>query len=171
MHESLKRSAVAAICAIFSTAALPQTPPAPTPPETIFVSAADVAALIVKTRDAHKPGSPLDSAPLLQLAPYRANLEYRTAVGPASVHVKEAELFVVIDGSASLTTGGRLLEAVPRGTDNITGKAIEGGTRQKVGKGDLLMVPENTPHWFDSIDGTLVLMTLHVPRPVPAAQP
>jgi hypothetical protein len=28
-------------------------------------------------------------------------------------------------------------------------------------------VPENTPHWFSAINGTVVLMSLHVPRPVP----
>jgi hypothetical protein len=26
------------------------------------------------------------------------------------------------------------------------------------------MVPEGTPHWFSAIDGTLVLMALHLPR-------
>jgi hypothetical protein len=33
-----------------------------------------------------------------------------------------------------------------------------------------MVVPEGTAHWFSAIDGTLVLMTLHVPRPVPAAK-
>jgi quercetin dioxygenase-like cupin family protein len=48
--------------------------------------------------------------------------------------------------------------------ENLSGTAIEGGTSQPMAKGDFLIVPENTPHWFSSIDGTLVLMTLHVPR-------
>ena len=26
------------------------------------------------------------------------------------------------------------------------------------------MVPENTPHWFDEIDSTLVLMSIHLPH-------
>jgi len=25
-------------------------------------------------------------------------------------------------------------------------------------------VPEGTPHWFSAIDGTIVLMSLHLPR-------
>jgi hypothetical protein len=32
------------------------------------------------------------------------------------------------------------------------------------------MVPENTPHWFSAIDGTLVLMSFHAPRPVPSGK-
>jgi hypothetical protein len=33
------------------------------------------------------------------------------------------------------------------------------------------MVPEGTPHWFSSIDGTVVLMSLHLPRAPKAVQP
>jgi quercetin dioxygenase-like cupin family protein len=47
---------------------------------------------------------------------------------------------------------------------NLTGKGIEGGTSRKVAKGDFIMVPENTPHWFSAIDGTVVLMSLHLPH-------
>jgi hypothetical protein len=28
-----------------------------------------------------------------------------------------------------------------------------------------VMVPENTPHWFSAIEGSLTLMSLHLPRP------
>ena len=50
------------------------------------------------------------SEPILRLAPYRADLEYRVAVGPAAVHIHEAEVFYVIDGSCTMTVGGRLTE-------------------------------------------------------------
>jgi len=33
-----------------------------------------------------------------------------------------------------------------------------------VAKGDFIMVPENTPHWFSAIEGTLTLMSIHLPR-------
>ncbi len=39
-----------------------------------------------------------------------------------------------------------------------------------VAKGDFVIVPENTGHWFSEIKSTLVLMSVHVPRPVPAGQ-
>jgi quercetin dioxygenase-like cupin family protein len=50
---------------------------------------------------------------------------------------------------------------------NLSGTAIEGGASRNVAKGDFIIVPEGTAHWFSAINGTLVLMTLHVPRPVP----
>lgn len=133
-------------------------------PETkTYSSAADVKALIAKAKADRKPGAPTTIESILQLAPYRANLEYRTGVGPAAVHEKEAEMFYVIDGSATLTTGGKLKDEKRNGA-NLTGTAIEGGESKQVAKGDFVIVPENTPHWFSKINGTIVLMSIHVPR-------
>jgi len=131
-----------------------------------FSSSADVAALIAKAKSERKEGQPIVSEPILQLAPYNANLEYRASVGNAAVHEREAEVFYVIDGSATMVTGGKLVKETRTNATNLTGSAIEGGDSRKVAKGDFIIVPENTPHWFSSIDGVLVLMTLHVPRPI-----
>jgi mannose-6-phosphate isomerase-like protein (cupin superfamily) len=129
-----------------------------------FFSAADVAALVAKAEREHKPGEPLLIQPLVRLAPYGANLEYRTAVAPAAVHEKDAELFYVLEGSGVVVTGGRLVAGTRSDADNIFGTGIEGGTSRRVAKGDLFFVPQNTPHWFSAVDGRLVLMSLHVPR-------
>src|SRR5579864_6360696 len=134
----------------------------------MYSSSADVAALQAKAKSDRKGDAPLVVERILQLAPYRANLEYRAAVGPASVHEKEAELFYVIDGGGPLVTGGKLVGETRTNPENLSGTAIEGGMTQAVAKGDFFIVPENTPHWFSKIDGTLVLMSLYVPRPVPA---
>lgn len=136
----------------------------PAPPTKTYSSAADVAALLAKAKAEHKDGQPLVVERILTLAPYGANLEYRSSVGPAAVHEKEAEMFYVIDGSATLVTGGKLAGEKRTNADNLTGSGIDGGKSQAVAKGDFVMVPENTPHWFSAINGTIVLMSLHVPR-------
>ncbi len=135
-------------------------------PEHTYTSAADITAMIAKAKSEHT-NQPTIAQNILRLAPYQASLEYRASVGPAAVHEKEAEFFYVIDGSGTLTTGGKLTEEKRNGS-NLTGTGIEGGSQQKVAKGDFVVVPENTPHWFNKIDGVLVLMSLHVPRPVPS---
>jgi mannose-6-phosphate isomerase-like protein (cupin superfamily) len=139
----------------------------PAPPTKTYASSADVAALLAKARADHKDGQPTVIERILTLAPYGANLEYRTAVGPAAVHEKEAEMFYVIDGSATLITGGKLIDEKRNNAENLGGTGIEGGKSQAVAKGDFVIVPENTPHWFSAIDGTIVLMSLHVPRSAP----
>ena len=139
----------------------PPTPPAPTPKT--FMSAAEVSALAAQAAQ-RTPAGPLVSQPIVGLLPYVANLEYRTAVGPAAVHETEAELFQVIDGSGVLVTGGRLAGETRANAENRRGTGIEGGVSRTVAKGDFFIVPEGVPHWFSRINGTLVLMSLHVPH-------
>ena len=148
--------------AVLTAAAVAQQPGA-TQSVKVYSSSSDVAAMIAKAKAGRKENQPIVTDRILQLAPYSANLEYRASVGPAAVHEKEAEMFYVIDGSATLTTGGKLT-AETRNGDNLQGTGIEGGMSRTISKGDFVVVPENTPHWFSKIDGTLVLMSLHVPR-------
>ena len=129
-----------------------------------FASSAQIQALIANAKKIQKPGQPLVSQPILQLAPYTASLEYRTAVGPAAVHEKEAEMFYVIEGAGTLMTGGKLVDEKRSNAANLSGTAIEGGKSQAVAAGDMMMVPENTPHWFSEIKGQLILMSIHLPR-------
>src|SRR5271154_6873281 len=153
--------AISLVLTIVAVAALAQQP---APPTKTYSSAADVAALLAKAKSDHKDGQPTVVENILHLAPYNANLEYRTSVGPAAVHEHEAEMFYVLDGSATLVTGGKLANEKRTNAENLTGTGIEGGNAQSVAKGDVVIVPENTPHWFSTIDGSIVLMSLHVPR-------
>jgi mannose-6-phosphate isomerase-like protein (cupin superfamily) len=141
----------------------------PAPAMKTFTSAAEVESLIAKAKADRKPGEPNVTEPILLLAPYNLHLEYRAAVGPAAVHLHEAEIFYVLDGSGTIVTGGKLVKETRTDAENLNGTAIEGGASRPVAKGDFIMVPENTPHWFSAIKGTLILMSVHVPHPVPAA--
>ena len=134
-------------------------------PDKIYTSANDVVAMMAKAKNERKQDQATFSQNILRLAPYGANLEYRAAVGPAATHPTEAEMFYVIDGSGTLITGGTIVNDA-----KSNAPVIQGGTPQAVAKGDFIIVPENTPHWFSTINGTLVLMSLHLPRPLPAAR-
>ena len=140
----------------------PATPPAPK----LFASAGDVTALIANAKKERKPDQPNFVQPILRLAPYNANLEYRVAGvnAPASVHEREAEMFFVVEGSGTVVTGGKLKEERRTNPENLSGTGIDGGTRKRVSKGDFVMVPEGVPHWFGEIDGALVLMSIHLPH-------
>jgi len=137
----------------------------PTPTK-LYSSASDVTAMIAKAKAERKPDQANYVQQILSLAPYNANLEYRVAGvnAAASVHEKEAEMFFVIDGGGTLVTGGRLKDEKRTNAENLGGSGIDGGASRRVAKGDFVMVPENTPHWFTGIDGTLVLMSIHLPR-------
>jgi mannose-6-phosphate isomerase-like protein (cupin superfamily) len=161
------RLLIICIAALVSAAASAQQPAAPAAAAAAsrtMVSAADVQAMTAKAKADRKDNQPIIAQSLIQLAPYNVSLEYRASVGNAAVHETEAELFYVIDGSATLVTGGKLTSESRTNAENLTGTGIEGGTSRHVAKGDFVMVPERTPHWFSAIDGTVVLMSLHLPH-------
>jgi len=126
-----------------------------------FASAADVQAMMAKAKNDRKD-QPLINQNILREGAYAANLEYRASVGTSSQHDVEAEMFYVVDGSATLITGGKIVGETRNG-QNLTGTGIEGGNARAVAKGDFIMVPAKTPHWFSKIDGVLVLMSIHLP--------
>lgn len=178
MRISMRGRAIGVVAVFAAVIGLAQGVQAQTPlaqggsgqgqPPKLYTSAADVTAMIEHAKSIRKDGQANVIQTLLQAAPYSTNLEYRASVGPATVHLHEAEVFYVIDGSATMVTGGKLVGQTGPAGENLAGKSIEGGTSRKVSKGDFIMVPENTPHWFSAIDGVLVLMSMHVPRPFPA---
>lgn len=160
------RAVIPALVLILSSAISAQQPAAPAASAAArtYVSAADVTALIAKAKAERKGDQALLAQSMIQLAPYNVSLEYRAAVANAAVHETEAELFYVVDGSATLVTGGKLTNSNRTNAENLTGSGIEGGMSRRVAKGDFIMVPEGTPHWFSAIDGTVVLMSLHLPH-------
>src|ERR1700743_84521 len=160
----MRRFVVAAIAAIASCAAA-QAADAPAAMKG-FTSSDEVTALIAKAKADRKGEQPLVSGPILSLAPYRASLEYRPAQAAAGGPEKDAEVMFVIDGAGTIVTGGTLVDEKRTNAANLNGTSIKDGKSQAVTKGDLLIVPENTPHQVIPGGGApIVLMTLHVPHP------
>ena len=126
----MRAFAMALVLTLIASAAVAQQPAAQTPDQTpkTFTTSADVQALLAKAKSDHKEGQTNVLEPILVLAPYRANLEYRTGVGPGAVHEREAELMYVIDGSGTIVIGGKLVEEKRTNAENLAGTSIEGGT-------------------------------------------
>lgn len=156
----------AAACALtfLSCPAWAQQPAQNQPPPDLtkaqYVSAAELAAMVAK-QPADRNGT---ISRLLQFPPYAVNIEHRVPVFQnASVHETEAEMFYVIDGGATLVTGGRLIESTRTGPNLSSTKGVEGGVAQKLSKGDFVMVPAGVPHWFSEIQGSITQISLHLP--------
>jgi mannose-6-phosphate isomerase-like protein (cupin superfamily) len=165
---------VAFVVALAGAGALAESPAAQDAAQAarLFASSADVQGLIAKAKAERRPDQANFVQPIVRQAPYTMNLEYRVAGlnANASVHEQEAELFVVVEGAGMLVTGGTLREERRTNPANRSGTAIDGGSRQRVAKGDVALVPQGVPHWFTDIDGTLVLMSMHLPVAAPAGR-
>src|SRR6185369_17474145 len=162
MRALVALTLAAAVAAPVAFAQAPATPPMKT-----FTSSSEVQGLIQKAKADRKGDAPLVAEPILSLAPYRAQLEYRPGTSPAAVHEKDTELMYVLEGTGTIVTGGKLVEEKRTNANNLSGTSIEGGKPQALAKGDFVIVPENTPHQITPGGGApIVLMTMHAPRPV-----
>jgi len=138
---------------------------APSPPPTkLFTAGADIPALIAQAKAAQKSPSINSVVPIAVTGPYRVLLEYRTGLTPPTIHHGQAELIQVIRGNATLVTGGKLTGVQPSrpGTANESGTGIEGASPQKLTAGDYVVVPAETPHQFQNVQGEFVIMSVHM---------
>jgi mannose-6-phosphate isomerase-like protein (cupin superfamily) len=157
----MKILAALTVSALFAVSAFAQQTVTNDTTVGVYMSAADVSAAVAKL-----PKNPLASVPVFKLGPFNVNVEHRlgapAAAQAASVHDKDAELFYMIDGTATLVTGGKLVSGTKDG-DNWRGKGIEGGKAQKMSKGDFMLVPAGVAHWFTDINGQITEFSLHLP--------
>ena len=143
----------------------------PAPMQT-FMDAKEIMGLVDKAKADRKGNAPLVAEPILLMAPYRAQLEYRPATAPAALHEKDGELMVVLQGAGNIVTGGKLVDEKRVNANNLSGASIAGGHSQAVAVGDMLIVPANVPHQVIPTGGApIVLMTMHVPHPAPGWPP
>jgi mannose-6-phosphate isomerase-like protein (cupin superfamily) len=98
---------------------------------------------------------------------HHAAVEYRRSPTPASLHVRMAEFFYVLDGEADLILGGTLTNPKCLNSSNLAGDGVTGGETHHVKKGSYILVPENTAHYFTNIDKVngMTVLDLHVPSP------
>jgi mannose-6-phosphate isomerase-like protein (cupin superfamily) len=144
----------------FAVTAFARTPSDPTG----FASSADVQAQVKQMRKAIKPGQGFLWQPLVRGGDEVAALEYWTKPAKPAVHPKQAEYVIVIAGSGTMVSGGRMLDPTTTNPDLIEGSRIEGGTTRKLHSGDVFLIPAGTPHWF-GIDGDrLVLLGTKIPQ-------
>jgi len=146
---------------------LPAFAQTPAPPTKLFTAGADIPALIAKAKAEQKSPAVNSIQQIAVLAPYRVQLEYRSGLTPPTVHHGEAELVYVIQGNATLATGGKLIGGQPMrpGATTDSGTGIEGAVPQKLATGDYAMVPPDTAHQFQDVNGDFVIMSVHLPMP------
>jgi len=90
---------------------------------------------------------------LIQTSAFRIMTAQRTGVGEAELHSLDRDIFHVLDGSATLVTGGTLVGSRETGPGETRATSIEGGVTQTLLAGDVITIPKGVPHWFKSVDG------------------
>jgi len=91
--------------------------------------------------------------PLVENDQYKIHASRRTEPGTAEVHDDETDIVYVVAGSATLVTGGSVVDPKLTAPGQTRGSAIVGGQTTRVSVGDVFVVPAGMPHWFQQVDG------------------
>ena len=93
---------------------------------------------------------------------YMVHASRRDAAGQAEVHVKDTDIIYMLDGSTTFVTGGTVIGGKTTAPDEIRGTSVEHGETRRLAKGDVIIVPNGTPHWFKDVDGPVLYYVVKV---------
>jgi glc operon protein GlcG len=110
-----------------------------TPSKITYIGKEKVAAAFAK------------GAPLIEVEGYKVHASRREAPGVAEVHLRETDVIYVLEGTATFVTGGTVIDGKITAPGEIRGTAIQDGETRRITKGDVVIVPEGTPHWFTEV--------------------
>jgi mannose-6-phosphate isomerase-like protein (cupin superfamily) len=96
--------------------------------------------------DAFKKGRPV-----LESDDYKVNAGRRDATGEAEEHARETDFFYVIEGTATIVTGGTMQSPRTVSPGELRGAGITGGETHTLTKGDVMVIPHGVPHWFNKV--------------------
>ncbi len=99
-----------------------------------------------KVTEAFKKGMPL-----IENGQYKIHASHRDGAGMAEVHSRDTDIIYVLEGTATVVTGGTVIDGKTIAADEIRGASIDKGETRKLAKGDVMVVPNGTPHWFKEV--------------------
>jgi quercetin dioxygenase-like cupin family protein len=93
---------------------------------------------------------------------YMVHTSRREAPGMAEVHTKDADIVYVLEGTATLVTGGTAVDLKNTSPDEFRGKEISGGETRQLNKGDVIIIPAGVPHWFKEVTNPFLYYVVKV---------
>src|SRR5205809_962429 len=96
---------------------------------------------------------------------FAASINKRTGPGQVEVHDKETDTFYVLDGEATFVTGGTMVGGRVSRPNQQLGSDIQGGETRRLSKGDVIVIPAGTPHWFKEVQRPVSYYVVKVIRP------
>ncbi|MBI3513275.1 MAG: cupin domain-containing protein [Proteobacteria bacterium] len=129
----------------------------------VMLLAAPAAAEDVTYFDAKKVADSFAKATtLFKQDNYRIVTGRRVQPGEVEIHALDTDLIYVVQGKATLVTGGTPLQPRNTGANEIRAKSGQGGTAHQLAKGDVIVIPKGIPHWFTAVSGTFDYLTIKV---------
>jgi glc operon protein GlcG len=93
---------------------------------------------------------------------YMVHASRREQPGMAEIHTEDADIVYVLDGTATLVTGGQSINSKPTASGEFRGERIEGGETRQLSKGDVIIIPAGVPHWFREVTNPFLYYVVKV---------
>ena len=93
---------------------------------------------------------------------YMVHASRRDTEGQVEVHVKDADIIYMLEGTTTFITGGEVVGGRTTAADEIRGTSVRGGESRTLTKGDVIVVPKGTPHWFKEVSGPVLYYVVKV---------
>jgi mannose-6-phosphate isomerase-like protein (cupin superfamily) len=100
--------------------------------------------------------------PMIEVRDYKIHASRREGPGLVEVHTRDTDIAYVLQGSATLVTGGVAVGLKEIGTEELRGSAIEGGETRQLEPGDVVVIPNGTPHWFKAVKAPFLYYVVKV---------
>lgn len=100
--------------------------------------------------------------PMLEVGDYKIHASRRETPGMAEIHTRDTDIAYILQGSATIVTGGTAVGVKEIGPEELRGTAIEGGQARELAPGDVIVIPNGTPHWFKQVKGPLLYYVVKV---------
>jgi len=136
--------------------------PAQSASPAVYMSDADLMATLEETA---KSAPAMHTAPVENADHYRINVVRRTTAQGAIAHPDGTEVHHIVDGSGTLVTGGSIVRSTAAGGRGSAGATIDGGVSRHVAKGDVILIPAGTPHWYKDLDGSITYLEVRFDLP------
>jgi mannose-6-phosphate isomerase-like protein (cupin superfamily) len=107
--------------------------------------------------------------PLVEVGDYKIHASRRDGPGGVEIHTRDTDIAYILQGSATLVTGGTPVDVKTVGVDEFRGSAIRGGETRELAPGDVVVIPNGVPHWFERVDAPLLYYVVKV-RQAPRAE-
>jgi glc operon protein GlcG len=101
-------------------------------------------------------------SPLVETGDYKIHASRRDGPGLAEIHTRDTDIAYVMQGSATLVTGGTAVDVKPTAPEELRGTAITGGETRKLGPGDVVVIPNGVPHWFSEVEAPFLYYVVKV---------
>lgn len=100
--------------------------------------------------------------PMVEVGDYKIHASRREGPGMAEIHTRDTDIAYVLQGTATLVTGGTALGVKATGAEELRGTAIEGGETRELKVGDVVVIPNGTPHWFKQVTSPFLYYVVKV---------